>query len=112
MSQQTTSFIVIAMKNILEESGFWSYAVKDVVFWGMMPCGLVRRTEVSKEHVASIFRVKRLWGFPSHSETSIHLTRATESCIRGDSILHCYHHEKYPKRLQSLILHSDPVDHF
>jgi hypothetical protein len=35
--------------------------VKEAVFWDMTPCGSERRTDVSEEHTACIFRVIRLW---------------------------------------------------
>jgi hypothetical protein len=57
--------------------------------------GVVRRTNVSKEPVASIFTVTKLG-------TLVVLTTATRRHTPKDNTVHYYRLEKYPRRQRSL----------
>jgi hypothetical protein len=54
---QIITFVELALIHVGFEA-FTAVTMENVIIWDVTPCGIVR-TEVSEEHVLSIFRVEK-----------------------------------------------------
>jgi hypothetical protein len=56
----TLVHILCDIKAILVFEVFTAVVMKSIIFWDMTPCSPLSLTDVSEEHIASIFRVEEI----------------------------------------------------